>query len=420
MPQAQPQPFPTVEGSLRCGSLSVKELADRFGTPLYLYDFQHIRDRVETFRQAFEGLDLLLAYSVKANGNLGLLRRLGELGVGADIVSGGELYRALKAGIQPGKIVFAGVGKTDDELKAGLDARIYSFNVETVSELHRLEEMAREREGRAPFGIRINPDILSPTPHEYTRTGHAESKFGLPVQVAVGMYRWAATRPHLQIRGIDVHIGSQIVEPGPYKRALRSVLEVVHLLKKEGIHLKYLDLGGGYGIPYDGEGMDILAMGRELAPLVKSSGLRLVLEPGRSMVGSAGLLVTRVLAVKVAGAKTFVITDAGMTELLRPSHYGAYHGIRPVVEQEGREMRVVDVVGPVCETGDFLALDREMPLPKRGELLGVESAGAYGFVMASNYNARPRPPEVLVDGDEVALVRERESYEDLVRGELPG
>jgi diaminopimelate decarboxylase len=420
MPQAQPQPFPTVEGSLRCGSLGVKELADRFGTPLYLYDFQHIRDRVETFRQAFEGLDLLLAYSVKANGNLGLLRRLGELGVGADIVSGGELYRALKAGIQPGKIVFAGVGKTDDELKAGLDARIYSFNVETVSELHRLEEMAREREGRAPFGIRINPDILSPTPHEYTRTGHAESKFGLPVQVAVGMYRWAATRPHLQIRGIDVHIGSQIVEPGPYKRALRSVLEVVHLLKKEGIHLKYLDLGGGYGIPYDGEGMDILAMGRELAPLVKSSGLRLVLEPGRSMVGSAGLLVTRVLAVKVAGAKTFVITDAGMTELLRPSHYGAYHGIRPVVEQEGREMRVVDVVGPVCETGDFLALDREMPLPKRGELLGVESAGAYGFVMASNYNARPRPPEVLVDGDEVALVRERESYEDLVRGELPG
>jgi diaminopimelate decarboxylase len=323
----------------------------------------------------------------------------------------------LKAGIQPGKIVFAGVGKTDHELKAGLDARIYSFNVETVSELNRLEEMARERGGRAPFGIRINPDILSPTPHEYTRTGHAESKFGLPVQVAVGMYRWAATRPHLQIRGIDVHIGSQIVEPGPYKRALRSVLEVVHLLKKEGIQLKYLDLGGGYGIPYYGEGMDILAMGRELTPLVKSSGLQLVLEPGRSMVGSAGLLVTRVLAVKVAGAKTFVITDAGMTELLRPSHYGAFHGVRPVVEQAGREMRVVDVVGPVCETGDFLALDREMPLPKPGELLGVESAGAYGFVMASNYNARPRPPEVLVDGDEVVLVRERESYEDLVRGE---
>jgi diaminopimelate decarboxylase len=417
MPQAQPHPFPMVGGLLRCRSFTVKELADRFGTPLYLYDFQHIRDRVETFREAFEGLDLLLAYSVKANGNLGILSRLGALGVGADIVSGGELHRALKAGMQPGKIVFAGVGKTDDELKAGLDARIYSFNVETVSELHRLEEMARERGGRAPFGIRINPDILSPTPHEYTRTGHAESKFGLPVQVAVGMYRWAATRPHLQIRGIDVHIGSQIVEPGPYKRALRSVLEVVHLLKKEGIRLKYLDLGGGYGIPYDGEGMDILAMGRELTPLVKSSGLQLVLEPGRSMVGSAGLLVTRVLAVKVAGAKTFVITDAGMTELLRPSHYGAYHGVRPVAEQEGREMRVVDVVGPVCETGDFLALDREMPLPKPGELLGVESAGAYGFVMASNYNARPRPPEVLVDGDEVVLVRERESYEDLVRGE---
>jgi diaminopimelate decarboxylase len=415
---AESQPFPTRDGVLHCGSFSVKELADRFGTPLYLYNFDHIRRRVRTFEEAFGAVDLLLAYSVKANGNLGLLGRLSSLGVGADIVSGGELFRALKAGIRPGKIVFAGVGKTDDELKAGLDARIYSFNVETVRELHRLEVLARERGGRAPFGVRINPDILSPTPHEYTRTGHAESKFGLPVQVAVGLYRWAATRPHLHIRGIDVHIGSQIVEPGPYKRALRSVLEVVHLLKKEGIHLKYLDLGGGYGIPYDGEGMDIPAMGRELVPLLKDSGLKLILEPGRSLVGSAGLLVTRVLGLKVAGGKTFVITDAGMTELLRPSHYGAFHGIRPVVEEEGREVRTVDVVGPVCETGDFLALDREMPLPKMGELLGLESVGAYGFVMASNYNARPRPPEVLVDGDEVALVRERETYEDLVRGEI--
>lgn len=418
MPPPESQPFPTTDGLLRCGAFSVKELADRYGTPLYLYNFDFIRHRVRTFQEAFEGVDLHLAYSVKANGNLGLLSRLGSLGVGADIVSGGELFRALKAGIQPGKIVFAGVGKTMEELRAGLDARIYSFNVETMGELYRLEELARERGGRAPFGVRINPDILSPTPHEYTRTGHAESKFGLPVQVAVGLYRWAASRPHLQIRGIDVHIGSQIVEPRPYKRALRSVLDVVRLLKKEGIHLQYLDLGGGFGIPYDGEGMDIPAMGRELVSLLKGSDLRLVLEPGRSLVGAAGLLVTRVLGVKVAGAKTFVITDAGMTELLRPSHYGAYHGIRPVMEEEGREIRVVDVVGPVCETGDFLAKDRELALPKAGELLGVESAGAYGFVMASNYNARPRPPEVLVEGDQAFLVRERETYEDLVRGEV--
>ncbi len=418
MPQAESRPFPSTDGVIHCGSFSVKDLVERYGTPLYLYDFDFIRNRVRTFREAFQGADLFLAYSVKANGNLGLLSRLGTLGVGADIVSGGELFRALRAGIGPGKIVFAGVGKTEEELGAGLDARIYSFNVETVEELHRLEEMARDRGGRAPFGIRINPDILSPTPHEYTRTGHAESKFGLPVQVAVELYRWAATRPHLHARGIDVHIGSQIVEPGPYKRALRSVLEVVHLLRKEGIDLEYLDLGGGFGIPYDGEGMDIRALGRELTPLLKDSELRLVLEPGRSLVGEAGLLVTRVLGLKVAGAKTFVITDAGMTDLLRPSHYGAYHGIRPVVGVGDGKVGVVDVVGPICETGDFLALDREMPLPGPGELLGVENVGAYGFVMASNYNARPRPPEVMVDRDEVFLIREREGYGDLVRGEV--
>ncbi len=410
--------FPVMAGELTCGGVSVRELADRFGTPLYLYDFGVVRDRVRTFQEAFSSVDLLMAYSVKANGNLGLLNRLGTLGVGADIVSGGELFRARKAGIPSQKIVFAGVGKTMEELRAGLDARIYSFNVETTGELYRLEELAREKGGKAPFGIRINPDILSPTPHEYTRTGHAESKFGLPVQVAVGLFRWAASRPHLQIRGIDVHIGSQIVEPGPYKRALRSVLEVVHLLKKEGIRLEYLDLGGGYGIPYSDAGMDIPAMAKELVPILEGSGLRLILEPGRSLVAEAGSLVTRVMGVKRAGAKTFVIVDAGMTELLRPSHYGAFHRIRPVVEAPGREVAQVDVVGPICETGDFLARDREMPLPKEGELMVVEDAGAYGFVMASNYNARPRPPEVMVDGGEVFLVRERERLEDLVRGEV--
>jgi len=411
------KPFPRIDGQLRCGPFGIPELAARFGTPFYLYDFDFIRRRIRAFQEAFSGTDLLLAYSVKANGNLAILNRVGALGVGADIVSGGELFRALKAGIKPGKIVFAGVGKTEEELKAGLDNRIYSFNVETTGELHRLEELARGREGRAPFGIRVNPDIHSPTPHEYTRTGHAESKFGVPIPVAVGLYRWAATRPHLQIKGIDVHIGSQIVEPGPYKRALRAILEIVHLLKKEGIHLEYLDLGGGFGVPYTGDEMDIGSLAETILPLVKGSGLKLVLEPGRSVVGEAGALVTRVLAVKVTGAKTFVITDAGMTELIRPSHYGGVHPIWPVEEREGREVKTVDVVGPICETGDFLARDRELLLPKRGELLAVGIAGAYGFSMASNYNARPRPPEVMVDSGEVHLIRERESYEDLVRGE---
>ncbi|MFC1575043.1 diaminopimelate decarboxylase [Gemmatimonadota bacterium] len=414
----QETPFFRVEGALQCGTFGVQELAERFGTPLFLYSFDFIRARFQVFQDAFSGTDLMLAYSVKANGNLGLLNRLAGLGVGADIVSGGELFRAMKGGIQPGKIVFAGVGKSDEELRAGLDAGIYSFHVETTGELHRLEELARERGGKAPFSVRLNPDIHSPTPHEYTRTGHAETKFGLPVPVAVGLYRWAKTRPHLQIRGIDLHIGSQITDPAPYKRALRSALEVVHLLKKEGILLEYVDLGGGYGIPYEEVGMDIGALAGALAPLMKGTGLKLILEPGRSLVGEAGALVTRVMAVKRSGKKTFVITDAGMTELIRPSHYVGFHGVLPVREEKGRERLRVDVVGPICETGDFLARDRELPLPKPGEFLAVEDAGAYGFVMASNYNARPRPPEVLVDGGEVFLVRERETFDDLVRGEV--
>ena len=412
------KPFPMLDGRLHCGSQPVEKLAQEFGTPLYLYDFDFVRGRVRTFQEAFSGANLLLAYSVKANGNLAILNRLASLGVGADIVSGGELFRARKAGIKPGKIFFAGVGKTERELREALDARIYSFNVETVGELHRLEEMARERDGRAPFGVRVNPDILSPTPHEYTRTGHAESKFGLPVPVAVGLYRWAATRPHLNVKGIDVHIGSQIVEPKPYKKALRSVLEIVHLLRKEGIHLQYLDLGGGFGVPYQGEEMNIRLLAEAVVPILKDSGLKLVLEPGRSLVGEAGALVTRVLSVKKSGEKTFVITDAGMTELIRPSHYGGYHPIWPVEEAPDREMKMVDVVGPICESGDFLARDRELPLPKAGELLAVGIAGAYGFTMASNYNARPRPAEVMVDQGEVHLIRERESYEDLIRGEI--
>jgi diaminopimelate decarboxylase len=409
--------FPRVDGGLRCGPFLVQELAEEYGTPLFLYSMDYIRGRFKALEEAFAPANPLLAYSVKANGNLALLNRLAAVGSGADLVSGGELFRALRAGISPGKIVFAGVGKTDEELKAGLDARIYAFNVETTDELHRLDSLAAERGTKAPFGVRINPDIDAPTPHEYTRTGHAAAKFGLPVPVAVGLYRWAATRPHLQVRGIDVHIGSQIVDPAPFKRALRQVLEVVHLLKKDGIQLEYVDLGGGFGIPDESEGMDIGALSEALLPLLKSSGLRLILEPGRFLVGEAGILLTRVQALKRSGGKVFVITDAGMTELLRPSHYGGFHAIEAVVEREDREETVVDVVGPICETGDFLARDRSMPLPQTGEILAVRNAGAYGFAMASNYNARPRPPEVMVDGDEVHLIRERESFEDLVRGE---
>ncbi len=383
--------FPRMEGALRCGAFSVGDLAGEFGTPLYVYAMDAIRGRVSALQEAFAPADPLLAYSVKANGNLTILNRLAALGCGADIVSGGELFRALQAGVPPGRILFAGVGKSDEELKAGLDARIYSFNVETIDELNRLDALASELDARAPFGVRINPDIQAPTPHEYTRTGHASAKFGLPVPVAVGMYRWAASRPHLRPRGIDIHIGSQIKDPVPYKRALRQVLEVVHLLKKDGISLEYLDLGGGFGISDETEGMDVTSLADALLPLLKGSGLRLVLEPGRFLVGEAGALLTRVRTVKRGGDSLFVITDAGMTELIRPSHYGAYHAIEAVDRAEGREEAVVDVVGPVCETGDFLARDRSMPLPRPGELLAVRNTGAYGSAMASNYNSRPRP-----------------------------
>jgi diaminopimelate decarboxylase len=409
--------FPRVKGRLRCGPFSVQKLTEEYKTPLYLYSMDSIRSRFEALEKAFAPANPLIAYSVKANGNLAILNRLSAMGAGADIVSGGELFRALKAGVTPGKILFAGVGKTDEELKAGLDARIYSFNVETTGELHRLEALAAEGGGRASFGIRINPDVDAPSPHEYTKTGHAAAKFGLPVPVAVGLYRWAATRPHLRPRGIDVHIGSQIKDPTPYKQVVRKILEVVHLLKKDGINLEYLDIGGGFGISDESEGMNIQDLAEAILPLMKNSGLRLVMEPGRFLVGESGLLLTEVQTVKRAGSKVFVITDAGMTELLRPSHYHGYHPIEPVVRQKDREDTLVDVVGPICETGDFLARDRQMLLPRAGEILAVRNAGAYGFAMAMNYNARPKPAEVMVDGEEVHLIREREGYEDLVRGE---
>lgn len=410
-------PFPRVDGELRCGPHRVTDLAERFGTPLYVYDMERIRDRVSGFQRVFAGIDHLIAYSVKANGNLSLLRRLGALGCGADITSRGELYRVLQAGIEPGRVVFAGVGKSELEIREALDAGIYAFNVESAGELQRIDAVAASMGARAPFAVRVNPDVLSPTPHEYTATGHAASKFGVPVPEALRLYRWAAGRRHLEIRGIDMHIGSQIVDPEPYLKALAGVLEVVAELRREGITLAFLDIGGGFGISYDsGPEMDVEALSRLVVPRVREAGLRLILEPGRSVVGDAGILITRVHYVKRAG-KTFVIVDGGMSELIRPSHYGGYHAIERVDARTVRPPEVVDVVGPICETGDFLARDRTLDRPEPGELLAVRAVGAYGFAMASNYNGRLRPAECLIDGDRALLVRRRETLEDLIRGE---
>lgn len=411
--------FHRIDGELYCEGVPLARLGSEYGTPLYVYSRRSVVERFHDFDRAFAGVDRLVAYSVKANGNLSLLKVLAAEGAGADIVSGGELFRALRAGVPADRIVFSGVGKTEAELSAALEVGIHGFNVESAWELRTLSRLAVSLGVTAPIALRINPDIESPTPHEYTRTGHRGSKFGIPSEEAIDLYREAMELPGIRVRGIAVHIGSQIVEVEPYRLALLHLLELVERLRAEGVELEYLDLGGGFGVPYDGtEGMSVEELAATVVPLVRESGLRLVLEPGRYLVGPAGVLVTRVVTVKEMGGKSFVITDAGMNDLLRPSHYAGYHRIEPIEDRPGREVARVDVVGPICETGDFLALDRELELPREGEFLAIRTVGAYGFSMASQYNARPRPAEVLVDGEDARLIRRRESYEDLIRGEI--
>ena len=405
---------------LHCESVALDGLAREHGTPLYVYSRRSITTRLRSLDAAFEPLDRLIAYSVKANGNLSILRLLAGEGCGADIVSGGELFRARKAGVPAERIVFSGVGKTGPELRAALDAGILCFNVESEGELRALSAIAAEMGRVAPISLRINPDIESPTPHAYTRTGHRATKFGIPSEDARQLYRLAAELDGVEPVGIDAHIGSQITDPEPYRQSLLHLLDLVAELKEDGIELRMLDLGGGFGVSYDQEhDPDPTLFAERIVPHLATSGLKLVLEPGRYVIGHAGVLLARVVYVKDMGEKTFVITDAGMNDLLRPSHYSSYHRVVPVDEGAGGSSTVkkVDVVGPICESGDFLALDRDMPVPMPGDLLAIHTVGAYGFAMASTYNARPRPAEVLVEGDSHRLIRRRETHQDLVRGE---
>lgn len=407
------------ERRLYCEDVPAELLVAEHGTPLYVYSRGGIVDRFRAFRTAFRAVDPIIAYSVKANGNLGVLRVLAAEGAGADIVSGGELYRAQLAGIPASRILFSGVGKKVTELAAALDAGIYAFNVESAGELHALSDLAAAMETRAPIALRVNPDVESPTPHYYTATGHGTTKFGIPCDDAEALYTEAAQLPGIHVRGVDVHIGSQIVEVEPYCIAIERVLELVGRLHAAGITLEFIDVGGGFGVSYDDrESPPAEVFAVELVPLLARSGLRVIFEPGRFIVGPAGVLLARVLYVKRMAGKTFVITDAGMNDLLRPSHYSSFHRIDPVALFAGRETVRVDVVGPICESGDFLALDRPLARPEPGELLAIGTAGAYGFSMASTYNARPRPAEVLVSGAEHRVVRRRESLDDLVRGEI--
>ena len=413
--------FPRRDGVLRCGDVSLETLVQEYGTPLYVYNGDRILERFHAVRDAFAPLDLVIAYSVKANPNLAVLRLLGDAGAGADIVSGGELYRVRRAGIDPERVVFAGVGKTRDEMRYALEQGIMAFHVESAQELAALGEVARDAGVTAPVAVRVNPDVRSPT-HEFTRTGHASAKFGVSPDEAVDLYGAIVEHTALSAVGVNVHIGSQIRQPRPFLAALDVVLEVADRVRRgSGTDLRYVDIGGGFGIA-DGEAgaLDIRALAAGVAARLEGRSLTLILEPGRFLVGDAGALLTRVLYLKRSGGKTFVITDAGMTELIRPSHYGGVHAISLVHDSDKGSVERVDIVGPVCEQGDFLARDWRLPVPPPGALICVRQAGAYGFTMASNYNSRPRPAEVLVHGGRATLARRREEYGDLIRGEHDG
>jgi diaminopimelate decarboxylase len=362
-------------------------------------------------------LDARLHYSVKANSSIAILALLRELGAGLDIVSGGELSRALKAGYSGRDIVFSGVGKTRREMEEALKAQVLLFNVESEQELNVLDTVAGRLGVIAPIALRVNPEVLVDTPHPYTRTGEKGMKFGIPFDEALAVAKVAARLKNVSLRGLDMHVGSQISQFAPYEVGVQRLLHLRGEIERDTkISLEYLDIGGGLAVTYDEErSVDVGQFGKAIGSLVGGSGLRIILEPGRFLVGNAGVLLTRVLYRKRSGGKEFIIADAGMTDLLRPSHYNAYHRI-DAVKPSGRTT-VADVVGPICESGDFLALDRQIDDAQPGDLLAVQSTGAYGFVMSSNYNSRPRAAEVLVDGAKFAVITRRESYDDLIRNE---
>ena len=393
-------------------------IATRVGTPAYVYGANLIRAQYHALDDALKSIPHRICYSVKANGNLAVLRVLQGAGAGADIVSLGELRRVLAAGFPPDAIVFSGVGKTAAEIEAALVAGIGYLNVESTSELDVVIAEARRTARHANLGIRVNPDVATQT-HPYTKTGDRTAKFGVPFDDVVNLAGRIAAEPNLRLRGLAMHVGSQLTDVGPYHRGTVKLLELVAAIRASGITtLEALDVGGGLGVRYhDEEAPTPAAFAQAVAPAIRAAGLTLLCEPGRFLVANAGLLITRVLYRKRAGGKEFVIVDAGMTDFVRPSHYNAHHDIVPITG-DGRPERLVNVVGPICESGDFLALDRKLPLPEPGELLAVLGTGAYGFVMSSTYNQRPRPPEVLIEGDKFFVARPRETQDDLLRGEI--
>lgn len=409
--------FQYQNNELYCEEVPVLEIARDVGTPFYLYSHATLRQHFKAFDGAFQGITHLTCFSMKSNSSLAILRLFAQEGGGVDIVSGGELYRALKAGVDPQKIVYSGVGKRIEDLEYALKSGILLFNVESSQEVSRLNDVARSLGKRASIAIRVNPDI-DPQTHPYISTGLKENKFGMDISESLEEYTRAATLGNLSVSGVSCHIGSQLTQVAPFVDALRLLQALIERLGEAGIHITYLDLGGGLGITYDKEEPP---HPKEYAAALKEElgmeDMILILEPGRVIMGNAGILVTQVLYTKTAHEKEFIIVDAAMNDLIRPSLYGSFHGIQPV-KMVGRKKVRADIVGPICETGDFFARDREVESLEPGELMAIMSSGAYGFSMASNYNSRPRVAEVMVKGDQYYVIRARETYEDLIRGEV--
>jgi len=423
------------DGHLFCEDVDLTVAAEKFGTPLYIYSAGTVLDHYTRLDAALAPLDHLICYAVKANSNRAILKLLAEAGAGFDIVSGGELFRALKAGADLGKCTFAGVGKRREEIEYALDRGVYSFNVESEAELDYINEIASAKSQRAPIALRVNPDVAAET-HAYISTGKSENKFGIALARAAQIYERASKMPGVAIRGVQMHIGSQITEAKPFAAAIEKVAPLVRELKSK-YKIQFFSVGGGMGIIYrralesgsgtwwhehDGEpsAFSVRDYANTIVPPLRELGIRILVEPGRFLVGNAGVLLTRVLYIKETGRKKFAIIDAGMNDLIRPALYESYHQIVPVVQpsMSRNKTEKMDIVGPVCESGDFFGQDREMPELRPGDLLAVMSAGAYGFVMASNYNSRPLPAEALVRGDQVALIRKRQTVEDLVGDEI--
>ncbi len=424
------EPFHYRDGQLYCEDIPAAELADRFGTPLYVYSQSSFLGTLKALQSAYAGVDPLVCYSVKANSNLGILKVMAAHGSGFDVVSSGELHRVRVAGGDPGKTVFAGVGKTDEEIQAGLEAGVLMFNVESEAELDAIARVAASIGKVAPIALRVNPDV-DPKTHRYISTGKKESKFGMDIERALRVAESAVAIDSVRMIGMHMHIGSQITTVEPYAGAVAKGVELIARLRELGHPIAWYNMGGGYGINYKGhEARPVEEFARVIAPSVKAAGCRLAIEPGRVIAGNAGILLSRVLYTKQSGDKRFLIQDAAMNDLIRPALYESYHRIWPAVlspgvspppgdaetQPEGTEPW--DVVGPVCESGDFLAKDRHLPRLDRGALIATFSAGAYGMVMASNYNTRPRAAEVLVDGTNARLVRRRETFDDLLRPEI--